>query len=316
MEFFVRPGTDEDWHERWIETRLAWYPDLGVTKENLRLYEHPAEKRSHYSKRTVDIEYRYRLHRHRVGRARGHRQPHRLRPRHARQGLRPGPVLPRRRSPASGTSPTSSSPRPGVDRAMLAFLLDALRRGRGAGRQGQAGEADRAAAGPRGSPRSRWPCCRCPATPTCRPRPVTSPPCCASTGTPTSTTPARSAAATAARTRSRCAEVAVWSWRPRPGASGCAGSRSAPSRSIWAGPASPERDPARPNSSTTRGGSNCRSARSTIRSCIRRRAVNMGNPHAVFFVDEIPAYDLDADRPDAGEPPGVSGAGQYLRSPR
>jgi glycyl-tRNA synthetase len=59
MEFFVRPGTDEDWHERWIETRLAWYLDLGVTKENLRLYEHPADKRSHYSKRTVDIEYRY-----------------------------------------------------------------------------------------------------------------------------------------------------------------------------------------------------------------------------------------------------------------
>ncbi|HEY1644290.1 MAG TPA: glycine--tRNA ligase [Streptosporangiaceae bacterium] len=59
MEFFVRPGTDEDWHERWIETRLAWYTDLGVTKDNLRLYEHPADKRSHYSKRTVDIEYRY-----------------------------------------------------------------------------------------------------------------------------------------------------------------------------------------------------------------------------------------------------------------
>jgi glycyl-tRNA synthetase len=59
MEFFVRPGTDEDWHDRWIETRLAWYHDLGVTKENLRLYEHPADKRSHYSKRTVDIEYRY-----------------------------------------------------------------------------------------------------------------------------------------------------------------------------------------------------------------------------------------------------------------
>jgi glycyl-tRNA synthetase len=59
MEFFVRPGTDEEWHERWIETRLAWYTDLGVSKENLRLYEHPAEKLSHYSKRTVDIEYRY-----------------------------------------------------------------------------------------------------------------------------------------------------------------------------------------------------------------------------------------------------------------
>jgi glycyl-tRNA synthetase len=59
MEFFVRPGTDEDWHDRWIETRLAWYHDLGVSKDNLRLYEHPAHKLSHYSKRTVDIEYKY-----------------------------------------------------------------------------------------------------------------------------------------------------------------------------------------------------------------------------------------------------------------
>jgi glycyl-tRNA synthetase len=59
MEFFVKPGTDEEWHDLWIATRHAWYTGLGVTEENLRLYEHPAEKRSHYSKRTVDIEYRY-----------------------------------------------------------------------------------------------------------------------------------------------------------------------------------------------------------------------------------------------------------------
>jgi glycyl-tRNA synthetase len=59
MEFFVAPGTDEEWHEHWIAARLGWYVDLGMRKENLRLYEHPAEKLSHYSKRTVDIEYRY-----------------------------------------------------------------------------------------------------------------------------------------------------------------------------------------------------------------------------------------------------------------
>ncbi len=59
MEYFVEPGTDEQWHEHWIEARLNWYVDLGIRKENLRLYEHPAEKRSHYSKRTVDIEYRF-----------------------------------------------------------------------------------------------------------------------------------------------------------------------------------------------------------------------------------------------------------------
>jgi glycyl-tRNA synthetase len=59
MEFFVKPGTDEEWHEYWIDTREAWFRDLGVSKENLRRYEHPEEKRSFYSKRTVDLEYRF-----------------------------------------------------------------------------------------------------------------------------------------------------------------------------------------------------------------------------------------------------------------
>ena len=85
MEFFVKPGTDEEWHEYWIADRFGWYTDLGVRKDNLRLYEHPKEKLSHYSKRTVDIEYRFGFTGTRVGRARGHRQPHRLRPDHPRR---------------------------------------------------------------------------------------------------------------------------------------------------------------------------------------------------------------------------------------
>jgi glycyl-tRNA synthetase len=59
MEYFVKPGTDEEWHERWIESRLAWYLDLGLDPDNVRQYEHPKEKLSHYSKRTVDLEYRF-----------------------------------------------------------------------------------------------------------------------------------------------------------------------------------------------------------------------------------------------------------------
>jgi glycyl-tRNA synthetase len=59
MEFFVEPGTDEDWHQYWIDLRLAWYVDLGVDPKNLRLFEHAKEKLSHYAKRTVDIEYRF-----------------------------------------------------------------------------------------------------------------------------------------------------------------------------------------------------------------------------------------------------------------
>ena len=59
LEFFVEPGTDEEWHQYWIDHRFEWYTDLGTKAENLRLYEHPKEKLSHYSKRTVDIEYAF-----------------------------------------------------------------------------------------------------------------------------------------------------------------------------------------------------------------------------------------------------------------
>ncbi len=59
MEFFVVPGSDEEWHQYWIDTRTQWYVDLGIAEDNLRHFEHAKEKLSHYSKRTVDIEYRY-----------------------------------------------------------------------------------------------------------------------------------------------------------------------------------------------------------------------------------------------------------------
>jgi glycyl-tRNA synthetase len=59
IEYFVKPGTDEQWHEYWLQRRWDWHVDLGLSPDNLRFYEHPEEKRSHYSKRTVDIEYRF-----------------------------------------------------------------------------------------------------------------------------------------------------------------------------------------------------------------------------------------------------------------
>jgi glycyl-tRNA synthetase len=66
MEYFVNPQdtvegrpADEYWHDVWIQERLAWYHRYGVSPENLRLREHPKEELSHYSKRTVDIEYRF-----------------------------------------------------------------------------------------------------------------------------------------------------------------------------------------------------------------------------------------------------------------
>jgi glycyl-tRNA synthetase len=59
MEFFVEPGTDAQWHEYWLEQRWNWYTELGIDPANLRFFEHPKEKLSHYSTRTVDIEYRF-----------------------------------------------------------------------------------------------------------------------------------------------------------------------------------------------------------------------------------------------------------------
>ena len=61
MEFFVEPGTDDEWFEYWIDACEAWFTDLGITPGNIRRFEHPKEKLSHYSKRTVDLEYRFRF---------------------------------------------------------------------------------------------------------------------------------------------------------------------------------------------------------------------------------------------------------------
>jgi glycyl-tRNA synthetase len=58
MEFFVKPGDDERWHDYWIEQRRSWYVDvLGVRAENLRLRPHDKDELSHYSKATTDVEY-------------------------------------------------------------------------------------------------------------------------------------------------------------------------------------------------------------------------------------------------------------------
>jgi glycyl-tRNA synthetase len=59
LEFFVEPGTDEAWHDYWIEQRLDWYVGLGIDRDHLRVREHDADELSHYAKRTVDIEYTF-----------------------------------------------------------------------------------------------------------------------------------------------------------------------------------------------------------------------------------------------------------------
>ena len=59
LEFFVEPGTDDDWHKKWVEARLAWWKQQGLSADNLVAYSQKTEDLSHYSKATVDILYRF-----------------------------------------------------------------------------------------------------------------------------------------------------------------------------------------------------------------------------------------------------------------
>jgi glycyl-tRNA synthetase len=59
MEYFVRPGEDEKVHQEWIDALHDWFTSLGISANNLRLYEQPKEELAHYAKRTVDIQYRF-----------------------------------------------------------------------------------------------------------------------------------------------------------------------------------------------------------------------------------------------------------------
>ena len=59
LEFFVVPGTDEDWHKKWVELRINWWEKQGVSKKSLELYEVPKDELAHYSKATVDIMYKF-----------------------------------------------------------------------------------------------------------------------------------------------------------------------------------------------------------------------------------------------------------------
>ena len=59
VEFFVRPGTDIEWLDRWVKDRFQWYVDLGIRPENLRLRQHGPDELAHYAKDCYDIEYRF-----------------------------------------------------------------------------------------------------------------------------------------------------------------------------------------------------------------------------------------------------------------
>ncbi len=59
IEFFVRPDTDKQWFDYWVEERLNWYVSLGIKKENLKLRPHTKEELAHYARECSDINYLY-----------------------------------------------------------------------------------------------------------------------------------------------------------------------------------------------------------------------------------------------------------------
>ena len=59
LEFFLMPGTDEEWHKEWVDLRLDWWEKQGVSRKNLELYDVPKDELAHYSKATIDIMYKF-----------------------------------------------------------------------------------------------------------------------------------------------------------------------------------------------------------------------------------------------------------------
>ena len=123
LEYFVKPGTDQEWLDKWIEERFNWYLALGIRKENLRLRPHGPDELAHYAKACTDIEYLFPM---------GWSEL---------EGIANRTDFDlRRHAKASGKSlsyfdeeakehivPFVIEPSGGVDRATLAFIVDAYR---------------------------------------------------------------------------------------------------------------------------------------------------------------------------------------------
>ena len=123
VEFFVKPGTDEEWHRHWLEARFQWYQELGMSPDRLRLRPHGQEELAHYARGCSDVEYYFPM---------GWSEL---------EGIANRTDFDlRRHSEVSGTRleyfdeatqehyvPFVIEPSAGADRATLAFLLDAYR---------------------------------------------------------------------------------------------------------------------------------------------------------------------------------------------
>jgi glycyl-tRNA synthetase len=59
LEYFVKPGTEEEWFQYWRQARMDWYLNLGIRQENIRFYDVPKDELAHYSRGTTDLEFRF-----------------------------------------------------------------------------------------------------------------------------------------------------------------------------------------------------------------------------------------------------------------
>lgn len=59
LEFFVKPGEDDEWFDYWRKFMMSWFTELGVSEDRLKYHDHPAEKLSHYSKATTDLVFKF-----------------------------------------------------------------------------------------------------------------------------------------------------------------------------------------------------------------------------------------------------------------
>ena len=59
LEYFVMPGNDEEFHDSWVQKRLEWWNNQGVPMESIEIYDVPTEELAHYSKKTVDLMYKF-----------------------------------------------------------------------------------------------------------------------------------------------------------------------------------------------------------------------------------------------------------------